>query len=124
ASFTYLRQLPFDTIKIDGMFVRDMDTDLVHGGMVRSMTEMARLLKKPVVAEFVETEAVAVLLRELGVDWAQGFHYHVPEPLTADALRASLAPAAAGSAAVAATAPASAAPAPGAESATPPAALA
>jgi len=92
ASFTYLRQLPFDTIKIDGMFVRDMDTDLVHGGMVRSMTEMARLLKKPVVAEFVETEAVAALLRELGVDWAQGFHYHVPEPLTADALRASLPP--------------------------------
>ena len=60
--------------------------------MVRSMTEMARLLKKPVVAEFVETEAVATLLRNLGVDWAQGFHYHVPEPLTADALRASLAP--------------------------------
>jgi diguanylate cyclase (GGDEF)-like protein len=88
ASFTYLRQLPFDTIKIDGMFVRDMDVDLVHGGMVRSMTEMARLLKKPVVAEFVETEAVAGMLHELGVDWAQGFHYHRPEPLTADALRA------------------------------------
>jgi len=90
ASFTYLRQLPFDTIKIDGMFVRDMDVDLVHGGMVRSMTEMARLLKKPVVAEFVETAAVAGLLRELGVDWAQGFHFHVPEPLTTEALRASL----------------------------------
>jgi len=111
ASFTYLRQLPFDTIKIDGMFVRDMDVDVVHAGMVRSMTEMARLLKKPVVAEYVETEAVAVLLRELGVDWAQGFHFHVPEPLTADALRASLAPA---------PAPALAPPA----SATPPAALA
>jgi len=90
-----------------------MDVDLVHGGMVRSMTEMARLLKKPVVAEFVETEAVAVLLRELGVDWAQGFHYHVPEPLTADALRASLPPPA--PAAVLASTPASA---------TPPAALA
>ncbi len=90
ASFTYLRQLPFDTIKIDGMFVRDMDSDLVHGGMVRSMAEMARLLKKPVVAECVETETVAAMLRELGVDWAQGFFYHRPEPLTADALRASL----------------------------------
>ena len=112
ASFTYLRQLPFDTIKIDGMFVRDMDADLVHGGMVRSMTEMARLLKKPVVAEFVETEAVAGLLRELGVDWAQGFLYHVPEPLTADALRASLPP----------SAPALAVPE--SASATPPAALA
>jgi EAL domain-containing protein (putative c-di-GMP-specific phosphodiesterase class I) len=109
ASFTYLRQLPFDTIKIDGMFVRDMDADLVHGGMVRSMVEMARLLQKPVVAEFVETESVAGLLRDLGVDWAQGFHYHVPEPLTAEALRASLAPAApaiAASAVAAATPPA------------------
>jgi sensor c-di-GMP phosphodiesterase-like protein len=56
------------------------------------MTEMARLLKKPVVAEFVETEAVADMLHELGVDWAQGFHYHRPEPLTADALLACLAP--------------------------------
>jgi EAL domain-containing protein (putative c-di-GMP-specific phosphodiesterase class I) len=115
ASFTYLRQLPFDAIKIDGMFVRDMDVDLVHGGMVRSMTEMARLLKKPVVAEFVESEAVADLLRDLGVEWAQGFHYHVPEPLTADALRASLPPPAP-SACAPAAAPAA--------SVTPPAALA
>jgi diguanylate cyclase (GGDEF)-like protein len=114
ASFTYLRQLPFDTIKIDGMFVRDMDSDLVHGGMVRSMAEMARLLGKPVVAEFVETEAVADLLRELGVDWAQGFHYHRPEPLTAEALRACLAP----------PTPLAPAPKPDAASATPPAALA
>jgi predicted signal transduction protein with EAL and GGDEF domain len=92
--------------------------------MVRSMTEMARLLKKPVVAEFVETETVAGLLRELGVDWAQGFHYHVPEPLTADALRASLPPPSTGAAAAVTSVPTSAAPAPGAESATPPAALA
>ncbi len=92
ASFTYLRQLPFDTIKIDGMFVRDMDVDSVHGGMVRSMTEMARLLKKPVIAECVETDAVAEMLRALGVDWAQGFFFHRPEPLTAEALRACFLP--------------------------------
>jgi EAL domain-containing protein (putative c-di-GMP-specific phosphodiesterase class I) len=98
-----------------------MDADLVHGGMVRSMVEMARLLKKPVVAEFVETEAVAGLLRDLGVDWAQGFHYHVPEPLTAEALRASLAPLAP---AVSTPAPMAASPTPGPASATPPAALA
>jgi len=94
----------------------------VHGGMVRSMTEMARLLKKPVVAEFVETEAVAGMLRDLGVDWAQGFHYHVPEPLTAEALRASLPPVA--SPAIAAPAPVAAAVAPDPAPATPPAALA
>jgi len=91
ASFTYLRQLPFDTIKIDGAFVRDMDSEAVHGGMVRSMVEMAHLLKKPVVAECVETATVATMLRALGVDWAQGYHYHRPEPMTIDALRASVA---------------------------------
>ena len=90
ASFTYLRQLPFDTIKIDGMFVRDMDLDPVHGGMVRSMAEMARLLNKPVVAECVETERVAAMLDELDIDWAQGFHFHRPEPLTVEALLARL----------------------------------
>jgi diguanylate cyclase (GGDEF)-like protein len=91
ASFTYLRQLPFDSIKIDGAFVRDMDSEAVHGGMVRSMVEMAHLLKKPVVAECVETAEVATMLRTMGVDWAQGYHYHRPEPLTIDALRASVA---------------------------------
>jgi EAL domain-containing protein (putative c-di-GMP-specific phosphodiesterase class I) len=89
--------------------------------MVRSMTEMARLLKKPVVAEFVETEAVAALLRELGVDWAQGFLFHVPEPLTAEALRAGLAPA---DAAASAGTGASAWSTPGPASESPPAALA
>jgi len=59
---------------------------------------------------------VADLLRGLGVDWAQGFHYHVPEPLTADALRAASLPAPAPSATVA--------PVPGPASVTPPAALA
>jgi diguanylate cyclase (GGDEF)-like protein len=87
ASFTYLRRLPFDSIKIDGMFVRDMDTDDVHSGMVRSMAEMGRLLNKPIVAECVENERVASMLRSLGIAWAQGHAYHHPELLTADLLR-------------------------------------
>ncbi len=90
ATFTYLRELPFDMIKIDGVFVRDMDTDAVHGGMVRTMAEMARLLEKPVVAECVETERVAEMLPALGVQWAQGYHFHRPEPLTAAALTLGL----------------------------------
>jgi diguanylate cyclase (GGDEF)-like protein len=87
ASFTYLRRLPFDSIKIDGVFVRDMDTDDVHSGMVRSMVEMGRLLNKPVVAECVESERVAEMLRSLGVDWAQGYAFHQPEALTPELLR-------------------------------------
>jgi len=87
ASYGYLRELPFDTLKIDGVFVRDMDQDEAHAAMVRSMVEMARLLNKPVVAECVETAAVAERLLSLGVDWAQGYYYHRPEPLTAELLR-------------------------------------
>jgi diguanylate cyclase (GGDEF)-like protein len=87
ASFTYLRRLPFDSIKIDGVFVRDMDSDDVHSGMVRSMVEMGRLLNKPIVAECVENERVAAMLRSLGVDWAQGYAFHQPEALTAELLR-------------------------------------
>jgi len=60
--------------------------------MVRSMSEMARLLNKPVVAEFVETEGRGRATARAGHRWAQGFHYHVPEPLTAEALRACLPP--------------------------------
>jgi diguanylate cyclase (GGDEF)-like protein len=87
ASFTYLRRLPFDSIKIDGVFVRDMDTDDVHSGMVRSMVEMGRLLNKPIVAECVESTRVADMLRALGVEWAQGYAFHQPEELTVDLLR-------------------------------------
>ncbi|MEK8034818.1 EAL domain-containing protein [Ideonella sp. DXS29W] len=87
ASFTYLRRLPFDSIKIDGMFVRDMDTDDVHSGMVRSMAEMGRLLNKPIVAECVENDRVAAMLRALGIDWGQGYAFHQPEALTAELLR-------------------------------------
>ena len=90
ASFGYLRELPFDTLKIDGVFVRDMDQDETHAAMVRSMVEMANLLGKPVVAECVETPTVADALIELGVDWAQGFLYHRPEQLSLEALLAQV----------------------------------
>ena len=89
ASFAHLRELPFDTLKIDGLFVRHMDEDADSHAMVRSMVEMARQLDKPVVAEFVESEPVARLLADLGVQWAQGYHFHRPEPLTVEALAAA-----------------------------------
>ncbi|MEK8026609.1 putative bifunctional diguanylate cyclase/phosphodiesterase [Pseudaquabacterium rugosum] len=89
ASFAHLRELPFDTLKIDGLFVRHMDEDADSRTLVRSMVEMARQLDKPVVAEFVESEPVARLLADLGVEWAQGYHFHRPEPLTVAALVAA-----------------------------------
>lgn len=90
ASYAYLHQLAFDKIKIDGIFVRDMDTDPSHYAMVKSIIEMAHSLNKEVVAEFVESEEVAQLLRALGVEWGQGYHHHRPEELTIQALAARL----------------------------------
>lgn len=91
ASYRYLRELDFDMLKIDGVFVRDMDLDPTNAAMVRSMMDMARLLGKPVVAECVETSTVSTRLNELGVNWAQGYLYHRPEPLSSAALQVQIA---------------------------------
>lgn len=90
ASYAYLHQLVFDKIKIDGIFVRDMDSDRAHYAMVKSIIEMAKSLNKEITAEFVETPAVARLLRELGVNWGQGYHHHRPEELHYQALQRCL----------------------------------
>ncbi len=90
ASYAYLHQLTFDKIKIDGIFVRDMDSDASHYAMVKSIVEMASSLGKEVTAEFVETAEVAELLRQLGVTWAQGYGHHRPEELNYQALERCL----------------------------------
>jgi EAL domain-containing protein (putative c-di-GMP-specific phosphodiesterase class I) len=90
ASYAYLHKLAFDTLKIDGIFVRDMDREPNHYAMVKAIVEMAHTLKKEVVAEFVETQAVADLLKEMGVKWGQGFLYHKPEALSYEALLSHL----------------------------------
>ena len=86
ASYGSLRELQFDHLKIDGMFVRDMHQNEADAVMVRSMVDMASQLGKPVVAEFVENAEIAERLRRLGVAWAQGFHYHRPERMSAEAI--------------------------------------
>jgi len=90
ASYAYLHQLTFDRIKIDGIFVRDMDTDPSHFAMVKSIVEMANLLDKEVIAEFVESEEVAQQLHAMGVKWGQGYHHHVPEELTRETLESRM----------------------------------
>lgn len=87
ASFAYLKRLPFDRIKIDGAFVKDMDQDPANATLVASMVQMAHALGLPVVAEFVERAAVVQRLQALGVAYAQGYYFHQPEELTEAALR-------------------------------------
>ncbi len=86
ASYAYLHTLAFDTLKIDGVFVRDMDREPHHYAMVKAIVEMAKSLNKEVVAEFVESAEVANILKSLNVKWGQGFLFHKPEELSYEAL--------------------------------------
>jgi diguanylate cyclase (GGDEF)-like protein/PAS domain S-box-containing protein len=81
-SFYYLKHIPADFLKIDGDFIRTprSRTDEL---VVESMVLMARGLEKQTIAEFVEDAATLDVLREAGVDFAQGFHIGHPAPLSA-----------------------------------------
>ncbi|MCF7752534.1 EAL domain-containing protein [Bacillus subtilis subsp. subtilis] len=81
SSFGYLRQLPADMLKIDGVFVRDMDIDPVSRAAVRAITEIGRELHMTVIAEWVESAEVAEQLQVLGVDGLQGYAIERPMPL-------------------------------------------
>ncbi|BCX88394.1 hypothetical protein MIN45_P0763 [Methylomarinovum tepidoasis] len=81
SSYAYLKRLPVDYLKIDGQFIRNLSQDPVDLAMVRSINEVAHILGKRTVAEFVESEAIMQQLIELGVDYAQGFFVGQPVPL-------------------------------------------
>jgi EAL domain-containing protein (putative c-di-GMP-specific phosphodiesterase class I) len=76
--FEYLKRFPFDVIKIDGTFVRDLVRNDADRLTVEAIVGIAKGLGKRTIAEFVEDEATESLLRELGVDMAQGFHLGAP----------------------------------------------
>ncbi|HZV72300.1 MAG TPA: EAL domain-containing protein [Conexibacter sp.] len=80
-SFYYLKHLPFDLLKIDGEFVRSCTTSTTDQLLIRAAVDIARGLGKKTIAEYVGDEATVELLRELGVDYAQGFHIGRPGPL-------------------------------------------
>ena len=82
SSFGYLKTLPIDMLKIDGQFIRDVVSDPLDDVAVRCFTEVARVLGVQTVAEFVEQAAVLERLKAIGVDFAQGYLIHRPQPLT------------------------------------------
>jgi Amt family ammonium transporter len=81
SSFAYLKALGADYLKIDGMFVGNISQDRVDYAMVRSIKDIGHEMGKTVIAESVENEAVLEKLREIGVDYAQGFGVGRPEGL-------------------------------------------
>ncbi len=80
-SLTYLKHLQISRVKIDGSFVRDVATDRNSRSTVRAIVELAAGMSIDTVAEFVETKEIADEVRELGVDYAQGYAFGKPEPL-------------------------------------------
>ncbi|MDF2673928.1 MAG: hypothetical protein K0R09_2193 [Clostridiales bacterium] len=80
-SFTYLRTLPVDYIKIDGSFVHNIDKDSSHRAIVQTINTLAISLGKNTIAEFVENEAVLKILKEMGVKYGQGYHLGRPGPM-------------------------------------------
>ncbi len=88
SSFSYLRNLPVDYLKIDGSFVRGICSDPVNRALVGNINSIGHLLGKRTIAEYAEDESTIALLRELAVDYAQGYGVSRPEPL-ADMLRAA-----------------------------------
>jgi EAL domain-containing protein (putative c-di-GMP-specific phosphodiesterase class I) len=80
-SFYYLKHLPFDYLKIDGEFVRHCAEDRTDQLVIQAVVDIARGLGKRTVAEQAGDDATIALLRELGVDQAQGYFLGRPAPL-------------------------------------------
>jgi diguanylate cyclase (GGDEF)-like protein len=80
-SLAYLRTLPVTRIKIDGSFIRDMLTNKRSEAGVKGILQLAREFNLDIVAEYVESEAVATRLRALGVQRGQGYLFGRPEPI-------------------------------------------
>jgi EAL domain-containing protein (putative c-di-GMP-specific phosphodiesterase class I) len=81
SSFGYLKSLPVDCLKISGQFVRGLVDDALDDAAVRCFVDVARVVGVHTVAERVEEQGVLRRLAEIGVDYAQGYLLHRPEPL-------------------------------------------
>jgi diguanylate cyclase (GGDEF)-like protein/PAS domain S-box-containing protein len=82
-SFSNLKNLTMDFLKIDGSFIRNLERDSVNQAMVTAMIKLARTLNFKVVAEQVEDEASLDAVRKMGVDYVQGYLIARPQPLLA-----------------------------------------
>jgi EAL domain-containing protein (putative c-di-GMP-specific phosphodiesterase class I) len=80
-SYYYLKHLPFDYLKIDGEFIRNLAASSTDQLILKSIVEMAEALGKKTIAEFVGDQESIRLLREQGVGYAQGYHVARPRPL-------------------------------------------
>jgi EAL domain-containing protein (putative c-di-GMP-specific phosphodiesterase class I) len=83
SSYGYLRSLDVDYLKIDGSFVKNIANDEVAKTMVQSINQVGHTMNLKVIAEYVENEEIIHILREMGVDYGQGYEICRPGPLEA-----------------------------------------
>ncbi|TMG72689.1 MAG: EAL domain-containing protein [Betaproteobacteria bacterium] len=81
SSFVYIKNLPVDFVKIEGSFVRAIVTDSVARAMVEAVCHIGRAIRATLIAEWVENDALLAQVKELGIDYAQGYAVSAPQPL-------------------------------------------
>lgn len=82
SSFGYLKNLPVDYVKIDGVFIRAIHNNEVDQAMVKAIAEVSGVMGIKTVAEFVENKESFDLLKEIGIDYAQGYWIEKPKPVS------------------------------------------
>jgi len=81
SSFSYLKNLAVDYLKIDGSFVKDIAIDSISYAMVKSVNDVGHSMGLKTIAEYVENVEILDKLKEIGVDFAQGYYLHKPQAL-------------------------------------------
>ena len=72
--------MPVDYLKIDGLFVKDIVDDRIDHAMVKSINEIGHVMGMKTIAEFVENDMIKGMLKEIGVNYAQGYGIGKPHP--------------------------------------------
>jgi diguanylate cyclase (GGDEF)-like protein/PAS domain S-box-containing protein len=81
SSFGYLKNLPVDYLKIDGQFIKDLLENEIGQATVRCITEVAKITNTKTIAEWVDNQSVETMLKNMNVDFTQGFFKHKPAPI-------------------------------------------
>lgn len=82
SSFAYLKNMPIDNLKIDGVFIRDITTDPMDKAFVEAIHNIGEMMGIRTTAEFVENEEILECVKEIGIDFAQGYLLSRPQPLS------------------------------------------
>lgn len=81
-SFSYLKNIPFDYIKIDGQFVREINDDIINEAVIKSIVYIAEIMEKKTIAEHIESEQAFIQIKGLGVNYFQGYYFSQPQQIT------------------------------------------